>query len=86
MKNIKDITISIFAIIGFVVILSSFTTNNIQEETNEADYAVHKSHVWHLSTDGEDAYIYNQVSGEVRILSGQHPKKYGTYVTLKEGD
>ena len=32
MKNIKDITISIFAIIGFIAILSGFTiTQNIEE-------------------------------------------------------
>ena len=32
MKNFKDITISIFAIIGFVTILSSF--NNQSQETH----------------------------------------------------
>ena len=31
MKNIKDITISIFAIIGFAFVLPSFTTNDAEE-------------------------------------------------------
>ena len=34
MKNIKDITLSIFAIIGFIAILSSFNTNNKSVETS----------------------------------------------------
>lgn len=33
MKNFKDIILSIFAIIGFVAILSSFNTNNKSVET-----------------------------------------------------
>jgi hypothetical protein len=33
MKNIKDITISIFAIIGFAFLLSSFTPNDVEETT-----------------------------------------------------
>ena len=28
MKNIKEIIIGVFAVIGFVVIISGFTTNN----------------------------------------------------------
>ena len=76
MKNIKDITISIFAIIGFVAILTSF--NNQTQETPE-------SHVWELivqpkpSSPGADgwekkynhfgAMAVNKVTGEVRKYS-----------------
>jgi hypothetical protein len=42
-----------------------------------------ESHVWSVLTDGEDAYMYHKINGQVRILSGAPPKT-GTYRTLKE--
>ena len=42
-----------------------------------------ESHVWSVLTDGEDAYMFHKISGDVRILSGAAPK-IGTYRTLKE--
>ena len=71
MKNIKDITISIFAIIGFAFVLSSFTTNETEETTQQV-YGTPESHVWefHLSdpADNSDgmAFSINKVTGEVR--------------------
>ena len=67
MKNIKDITISIFAIIGFVAILSSFTN---QSETL-VDLGTPESHVWsfHLANDGDRAYSLNAISGEIREIN-----------------
>jgi hypothetical protein len=69
MKNIKDITISIFAIIGFVAILSSF--NNQSQETHST---VPESHIWSFHTinpsgmggQGANAFSMNKVTGEVR--------------------
>ena len=76
MKNIKDITISIFAIIGFVAIITAFT--NQPEQANQT--TTPESHVWsfHLS-DAESslAYAINKVTGEVR--------KYNTYWNRAEG-
>mgnify|MGYP001457803099 FL=1 len=43
MKNIKDITLSIFAIIGFVAILSSFN-NQTQQEV----HGTPESHIWEM--------------------------------------
>ena len=62
--KIKDITISIFAIIGFVTILSSF--NNQTQETHSTP----ESHVWELHTleSAWGAYSINKVTGEVRYL------------------
>ncbi len=66
MKNIKDITISIFAIIGFISILSSF--NNQTQETHST---VPESHIWelsnadHSSADRIKIYKINKVTGEV---------------------
>ena len=55
MKNIKDITISIFAIIGFVAILSSF--NNQSQETHST---VPESHIWEMySTTGNASFALN---------------------------
>ena len=69
MKNIKDITISIFAIIGFVAILSSF--NNQSQETHSTP----ESPVWELSnavaTGRSEVYSINKVTGEVRKHSTQ---------------
>ena len=67
MKNIKDITISIFAIIGFVFILSSFT--NQSQETHSTP----ESHVWELGFaefqgvgNWAHPFAINKVTGEVR--------------------
>ena len=65
MKNIKDITISIFAIIGFVAIVSGFTNNETEsQQTNGTP----KSHVWslQLTNDSTNALSINTVTGEVR--------------------
>jgi len=63
--KIKDITISIFAIIGFVTILSSF--NNQSQETH---YTVPESHEWemHLAISDYFNFVYsiNKKTGEVR--------------------
>ena len=57
----KNITISIFAIIGFVAIISGFT--NQAEQTNQT---TPESHVWELQTDNSYAYVLNKQTGEVR--------------------
>ena len=68
MKNIKDITLSIFAIIGFVAILSSFN-NQTQQET----HGTPESHVWEMNLNNPSAqggqpiaFAINKVTGEVR--------------------
>ena len=65
MKNFKDITISIFAIIGFVAILFSFTNQSQDPHTTP------ESHVWsfHLANDGDRAYSLNAISGEIREIN-----------------
>ena len=57
--KIKDITLSIFAIIGFVTILSSF--NNQSQETHSTP----ESHVWEVLTSQmkNDTFILNKVTG-----------------------
>tara|TARA_X000001036_G_scaffold354876_1_gene336578 strand:- start:302 stop:553 length:252 start_codon:yes stop_codon:yes gene_type:complete len=80
MKNIKDITISIFAIIGFVFILSSF---NIQAEPQETHSTVPASHVWEGINDASSqVYIYNKVTGEARCFYST-PKIDRGYLVLK---
>ena len=74
--KIKDITISIFAIIGFVTILSSF--NNQSQETHST---VPESHIWDMYGNGGFTYIYNKVTGEIKVAAKSHP---GVYQTLKE--
>ena len=59
--KIKDITISIFAIIGFVTILSSF--NNQTHDT------VPESHIWEFYDTGAN-FALNKVTGEVRKYNG----------------
>ena len=75
MKNIKDITISIFAIIGFAFLLSSFTTNEV-EETEQQVYGTPESHVWEMSrAEGSSyGYLFNKVTGEIRRVKAQESK------------
>ena len=62
MKNIKDITISIFAIIGFVAILSSFTN----QPQSQVSYGTPESHVWEIyGAEGNTGFILNKITGEV---------------------
>ena len=74
MKNIKDITISIFAIIGFVAIGTGFTNEAQQSQTTTPE-----SHVWEViigdaTTNSEGrAYMWNKVTGEVRKISRTFP-------------
>ena len=90
MKNIKDITISIFAIIGFVAILSSF--NNQTQQTHST---VPESHVWefHLNNPAQqgqdaDAFAINKVTGEVRKYDIKKLRtdanKYAVMIEAKE--
>ena len=76
MKNIKDITISIFAIIGFVTILSSF--NNQTHDT------VPESHIWEMHRAQESNWTLwiNKITGEVR--RSQNSGK--VYVVLSEDE
>ena len=74
MKNIKEITISIFAIIGFFTIITGFTNNT--ETATQQTYGTPESHVWEFHLAGDvpngmpQAFSINKVTGEVR--------KYGT--------
>ena len=64
MKKIKDITLSIFAIIGFISIISAFNTQP-QQET----HGTPESHVWefHISVGATSpSFAINKVTGEVR--------------------
>ena len=67
MKNIKDITLSAFAVIGFYTIITAFTST----ESNPAQQVVNwtpESHVWEMNRPQESSYgyLYNKVTGEVR--------------------
>jgi len=82
MKNIKDITISIFAVIGFVAIITAFT--NQPEQANQQ--TVPESHVWEgvsseASANSEGRfYLYNKVTGEVRKFNRLYPSfKYQSW-------
>ena len=80
MKNIKDITISIFAVIGFVAIITAFT--NQPEQANQT--TTPESHVWEMyrQTDSQFAYLLNKQTGEVRRYQGS--MKTYTIPPLKE--
>ena len=76
MKNIKDITISIFAIIGFVAILSSF--NNQTHDT------VPETHIYEMYRAEGNSYTFwlNKKTGDVRKYESS--SKYYIIPTLKK--
>jgi len=78
MKNIKDITISIFAIIGFVAIVSGFTNNETEQE-----HTVPESHVWEMqmTSNGTQSFVFsiNKVTGEVRKYESQYTFQKKSY-------
>jgi hypothetical protein len=65
MKNIKEVIIGVFAVIGFAAILTGFTNEALQEHT------VPESHVWEMHISESNASSINKQTGEVR--------KYETY-------
>jgi len=64
MKNLKDIVIGIFAVIGFFAIASGFSNNQAQASTP----SVPESHVWEMYRVDQSpyAYVLNKQTGEVR--------------------
>ena len=70
MKNIKDITISIFAVIGFVAIISGFTNEAEQPQTTTPESHVWEMHIYDAGYNPEGAYAINKVTGEVRKYQG----------------
>ncbi|MDA9276748.1 hypothetical protein N9P56_00050 [Flavobacteriaceae bacterium] len=91
MKNIKDITISIFAIIGFAFLLSSFTTNETEETTQQV-YGTPESHVWDMiiqngSGNTQRLWTLNKVTGEVRkhnlAFDNKKPDEVSGYIIMK---
>ena len=78
MKIIKDITISIFTVIGFVAIITAFT--NQPEQANQIAYGTPESHVWEFSdvmpvSGRPKIYKLNKVTGEVVLLEGEKSTK-----------
>jgi hypothetical protein len=63
MKNIKDITISIFAVIGFVAIITAFTNQPTQANQTTTP----ESHVWEI-TIADGVIMHNKQTGEVRRI------------------
>jgi len=68
MKNIKEIIIGVFAVIGFVAIVSGFTTNNATQQTT---YGTPESHVWQIHSVPDwpnHDWLYNKKTGEVIFI------------------
>ena len=80
MKNIKDIVIGIFAVIGFGAIVTGFTN-----ETSDPQYP--ESHVWEMKvseTDNGRVYIYNKVTGEVRKYEASNIFAGSMYISMEK--
>ena len=80
MKNIKDILIGLFAVIGFTAIVTGFTN-----ETSDPQYP--ESHVWEMEVSEADsgrAYMYNKVTGEVRKYETGNAAAFKKYTVMIE--
>ena len=86
MKNIKDIVIGIFAVIGLFAIASGFSNNQ-----NQVAQTSPESHVWEIQCyhgGGSSAvtagrcYQYNKKTGEVRMLNRKF--KEATYKVMPQ--
>ena len=75
MKNVKDIVIGIFAVIGFFAIASGFSNNQAQA----VNHTVPESHVWEaVVTAGrgeapDRLYLFNKQTGVVRKYNRNYP-------------
>jgi len=69
MKNIKEITLLVFAIIGFYAIFTGFTKQEKSTSTKVA-YETPESHVWEIyGADGKEGFLLNKVTGEVKAIT-----------------
>ena len=78
MKNIKDITLSIFAIIGFISIITAFNTiEDEKPEEQKITLGTPESHVFeNIGVSDTDVYvILNKVTGEVTYHRTASAKK-----------
>ena len=80
MKNIKDITISIFAIIGFIALVTGFTNKTETQEPQNINYGTPESHVWEIfAGNGNKGWALNKKTGQVVGLNVSDAK-HGKYV------
>ena len=84
--KIKDITISIFAIIGLLAIITGF---NNQPQIQETHSTVPESHVWEFIVGNQenDYFILNSKTGELRKVNGYdfvEKSDRFNYKTMKE--
>ena len=71
MKNIKDIVIGIFAVIGFTAIETGFTNEKEEVEIQSPSIlASPQSHVWEVIPVGMQAgFLLNKETGELKALN-----------------
>ena len=80
MKNIKKITLTVFAIIGFYAVITGFTKEE-QEVKPQTFYGTPESHVWTTAGKFSDRVIFlNKITGEIRMA------KSSGYTVIKEKD
>ena len=84
MKNIKDIVIGLFAVIGFTAIVTGFTNEAEQQVIHTSP----ESHVWDHIVTGEvglngglKAHLYNKKTGEVKTIVSYNHRKGSMIVT-----
>ena len=64
MKNIKEIIIGVFTVIGFMATISEFTNNN---ETQQINFRTPESHEWEMNVFKDvGGILYNKKTGEVK--------------------
>ena len=68
MKNIKEVIIGVFAVIGFGAIVTGFT-NEISEEHSET-LSLQTQNNWILQLDagGFGGFFYNTTTGEIKAV------------------
>jgi len=79
MKNIKDVIIGVFAVIGFAAIVTGFTSIKDEEtQQNPTILTSPESHIWEFSdleegrgTAKSAIYIINKKTGEVRYYKNE---------------
>ena len=72
MKNIKEVIIGVFAVIGFAAIVTGFTNEAEQEPT----FGTPESHVWEaVGAEGNWGWLVNKKTGEVLGLDATKKAK-----------
>ena len=74
MKTKNNLTTGIIMGISIIVLPLILMSSSTSSSNNGVVYSTPESHVWGYGDDTSDSYLYNKITGEVKMLPHTGPK------------